>query len=140
LTAEYNILPENGAFFDSGLIYRRCVIADYNGVVFEVIPVSIGQFTCLIDANGTKIYEGDIIESEAGCRHQVLFDEECVAFCQYGTEKDYTGEYPSLGYLSKEYIDKYGKRIIGNIHDNHGLIDRSLLSKTSNQIIIQYDL
>jgi uncharacterized phage protein (TIGR01671 family) len=122
LTAEYNILPENGAFFDSGLSTRRCVIADENGVVFEIIPRSLGQLTGILDINGNKIYEGDIIECCHEIRHQVLFSKECSSLCQYGIEKNGTGEYFNHGYITQYYVNEFKKSVIGNIHDNPELI------------------
>jgi hypothetical protein len=61
LTAEYNIDPKNGAYFDSGIDFRRNVIADWKGVVFEVNPETIGRSSDILDDNGYEIFDGDIL-------------------------------------------------------------------------------
>jgi uncharacterized phage protein (TIGR01671 family) len=123
LTAEYDILQGNGAFFDSGLTFRRHVIADENGCVFEVIPETVGQFTGMHDKNGKEIYEGDIIESSGNIRHQILFSEERGCLCQYGVEFiGWINGYVEGGAITQSYINEFGKVVIGNIHDNKDLI------------------
>jgi uncharacterized phage protein (TIGR01671 family) len=112
LTAEYNILPENGAHFDSGLNFRRQVIADENGCVFEVIPETVGRFTGLYDKNGKDIYEGDMLEYE---------DRE-VNDCNIVTYKD--GSF-MLTHGDGSRFFPYHSKIIGSIYGKGDLLKES---------------
>ena len=111
LTAEYNIQPENGAYFDSGLSFRRHVIADENGVAFEVTPETVGQFTGLKDEKGKKIYEGDILEvADDEVFVSVEFSDGC--FCTASKRN-------GLNCLTDSY--EYCQ-VVGNIYDDLGLL------------------
>jgi uncharacterized phage protein (TIGR01671 family) len=105
LTAEYNILPENGAFFDCGRDERRHVIADDNGCVFEVIPETVGQFTGLSDETGKAIYEGDIIAVNEENNAEIIVEFGC--FCSYNEN--------GIICLSENYL---WCKVISNIHDD----------------------
>ena len=41
----------------------------------RVIPSTVGQFTGLRDANGTEIYEGDIVRAASGTIYEVIFEQ-----------------------------------------------------------------
>ena len=85
----------------------------------EVIPETVGQFTGLLDKNGTKIFEGDI------CRNTKT--NEIVSVAWHGTmagfvwnerkEKSHLFEF---GELFRAY-DKY--EVIGTIHDDPELME-----------------
>ena len=87
----------------------------------EINPDTVGQFTGLQDVEGKEIYEGDIIESSFGggipVRHVVGYDEKEAAFTS-----NLIGAYPNSGGIRQSWIDQYGKKTIGNIHDNPELL------------------
>jgi uncharacterized phage protein (TIGR01671 family) len=81
-----------------------------------VDPATVGQFTCLTDKNGKKIFEGDIVRAHFRTNHSkqtflvffedgmFLFDNNCVEVPKY---------------------DIYGMEVIGNIHDNPELLEEA---------------
>jgi uncharacterized phage protein (TIGR01671 family) len=85
---------------------------------FEVIPETVGQFTGLLDKNGKKIYEGDIIKygyKGYQWRAVVLWDEGFAEYRKYDTlDRIRPSEYDEE--LSKCSI------VIGNIHENPELL------------------
>ena len=111
----------------------------------EVDPSTIGQYTGLIDKNGKKIFDGDILHFKAyrgggfACPigtdiyYRVLFGHcnpdmntltEYVGFWALGKNYDEDDLYEygnSISYL----VDSHGACVIGNIHDNPELLERS---------------
>ena len=81
----------------------------------EVFPETIGQYTGLADNNGTKIFEGDIVNFKTSayffknCR--INYESQFARFCAIDN-KGY--EYP---------MDKtFNYEIIGNVFDNPELL------------------
>ena len=91
--------------------------------MIEVIPETVGQYTGLTDKNGTRIFEGDILQV---CRGNdidtgyVLYDErmasysisvtknECLLFIDW--------------FIAKQEDNRVWIEVIGNIHDNPELL------------------
>ena len=78
---------------------------------FEVEPETVGQFTGMTDKNGTKIFEGDILNEPVGGKdslYHVFWDEDRFSFLV----KNSHGEY----YLDETCQSRC--EVIGNIYDN----------------------
>lgn len=77
---------------------------------------TVGQYTGLKDAKGKRIFEGDIIESNDS-RYVIQYDEE---------EAKVVAAHEKLLLLTRgfnqQWINKWKKVIIGNIHENPELI------------------
>lgn len=84
----------------------------------EVAPGTVGQFTGLLDKNGNRIFEGDIVRrfnsrGQEVMRYAVKWNTDCCMFVLM-CEDTYLGEYDS------DFTVFYGEEleIIGNVHDN----------------------
>lgn len=91
-------------------------------VTYEVLPTTVGQFTGLLDKNGKKIFEGDIVRrfnsrGQEVMRYAVKWNTDCCMFA-LACEDTYLGEYDS------DFTVFYGEEfeIVGNVHDNPELL------------------
>ena len=103
-------------------IVPRYLIDD--GLLHDVIPDTIGQFTGLTDKNGKEIYEGDIISSKKHpqIKHLIFYNEKQGKFMAglYGKTNIY--DFGVCGVDFPAWMAE--KEVIGNIHDNPNLIEK----------------
>ena len=124
-------------------MYPHCELTTF----YEIDPYTLGQYSGLLDVNGKKIFEGDIVRT----RRDESYTEELKGY--YGYDKDgypqkvpgYTGSMkvtrqrtndnyhavvrysPTHGfYLDGASVSIAGinNTVIGNIHDNPELLKR----------------
>lgn len=119
---------------ESDYPYLNSAIGWIDGCLTPVIPETVGQFTGLLDKNGKKIFEGDVIKF-----HKYRGEPDWVGVVKYehclymvtGTmplayEKR-IGEEPYFCPFEVQLsgIDKNTIEVIGNIHDNPELLTKS---------------
>lgn len=82
---------------------------------FKVISETVGQFTGLVDSNGTKIFEGDILNTEYGRTiGYVVYKNGC-----FSVQDSHSLHRPAIDIVMAEHsVD-----VIGNIHDNPELLE-----------------
>ena len=97
-----------------------------------VDPDTVGQFTGLVDKNGVKIFEGDVVR-----RKESAFGLEDTGVAKYDCNLGaFVLEYESYGETLQSTFDKefsnedgrytiegtYSYEVIGNVHDNSELL------------------
>nr|DAT56135.1 MAG TPA: YopX protein [Bacteriophage sp.] len=108
---------------------RYAIIPDLNDIeignsigIYEVDPITIGQFTGLRDKNRIEIYEGDIIRwRRDGKLYLVKFYAGMFYASVEELNKGVYGGFP-LHVLTVDEEDGYKCEVCGNIYDNPELL------------------
>ena len=97
-----------------------------------VNPETVGQYTGLLDKNGNKIFEGDILESDSE-RFVVDWDDEFSGF--YLT--DVNPRHQGVAMFANVADDGY---IIGNVHDNPEMLNNETLAEFQPVIHAKWEI
>lgn len=95
----------------------------------KVDPETVGQFTGIVDKNGKKIFEGDIIESPAYMRYVIKYDIEYAMFAKYIVSRPthFEGRLVNINAMTEVF------EIIGDIYNNPELlkeVSRDIINET----------
>jgi len=82
----------------------------YTMDAYNVIPETVCQWTGLLDKQGSKIFEGDILKTDDGDIVEVRYEK---IYASFGIWKK---GWAFLHYFH-EAIEPYNCKVIGNIHD-----------------------
>ncbi len=93
---------------------------------WAVIPETVGQYTGLLDKNGTKIFEGDIVKGIAYSVTKIgviVWIDEISSFgVRYAQNLTAWENSSILRCVSMGKTDEFAAEVIGNIYDNPELI------------------
>lgn len=141
---------DNGEWVEGGITFQ---LPQWGGTTFiaptrysdlddeiEVIPETIGQYTGLIDKNGKKIFEGDILAIITTVKGDWTIDEnghykepkrkDCAVVQEdkntggYRLKVYHEGKYKRISKFDVNHIQfHYRAEVIGNIHDKPELLE-----------------
>lgn len=117
LEDEDKVHPADYPFLDNALGY-------IDGRATPVDPETIGQFTGLLDKNGKKIFEGDVLDyrSPVGCRVERIYISYFGGCFTYVDTRSFDGNAGTPIDDCEYGIDTDYYEVIGNIHDNPELL------------------
>ncbi len=120
---------------DVGMVYKvgtmKCPLAILDWLTHHHDPeygLTLMQYTGLKDKNGVEIYEGDILQTQAGLK-EVQFGKHilsCCGCCYYGHQSVgfYTAWKKQMPGADEDEWEAENLEVIGNIHENADLLER----------------
>lgn len=114
LEAEKDVHPTDYPYLDQDL-------GTFDGRATPVVRETVGQFTGLLDKNGNKIFEGDIVVEESGIFYQgksylVEWVDNSCGFEPFSDSEE------NCGHCGGGKMPNW-TTIAGNVHDNPELLD-----------------
>jgi hypothetical protein len=98
--------------------FIREYLHNNNVIIFEVDPVSIGEFTSFKDTHKNEIYEGDIIKCTSdGVIGIIKFIEGAFYIEKHRSPENICFTEMGVHANGNDIIDEY--EIIGNVYDNY---------------------
>lgn len=89
---------------------------------YQVDPLTVGQFTGLVDKNGERIFEGDVLKVGTSLKYVVSFEIGCFIL-RHTKLKEFDGSMLRWGTLERmTEIPDFPFEVVGNIHDNPELL------------------
>lgn len=117
LESEENVHPMDYPYLDDD-------IGTFDGKATPVNPETVGQWTEMVDKNGTKIFEGDIIDVSSA--EYIWFTRSNFVIVEW--DDCYSGFDPFVEYVYDGDYKTYTRPnlcvVVGNIHDNPELIKK----------------
>ena len=105
-------------FIDNNLGQYHIIQPNDENTAYPIILKTIGQYTGFTDKNGTKIFEGDILDFSGRS------DGEDYGVVRYDVDETEFGivYYSIYRGLGRRYLSR-NIEVIGNIYDNPGLLE-----------------
>ena len=123
----FRVWTEEGKvmYYDAYPFKDDTLLLSYDEIAFDEVPASdfiLMQSTGLKDKNGKEIFEGDIVEYEAGCNtvtEEVVYDKNFAGFGVKDADANIIFTFWELA----EDIDLISLEVVGNIYNNPGLLE-----------------
>ena len=123
---EFRAWAEEGKamYYDVYPFKDGTLLLSYDGFAFDEVPASdfiLMQSTGLLDKNGNKIFEGDIVKYKSGCytyTEEVAYNKNFAGFGVRDANTDIIFTF----WLLAENVDLSSLEVIGNIYENPELL------------------